>query len=63
VSIFRKRERSFMQIFGASVPPAVAKSTRGGTKPVEADRRKLNKESIASVLGLFHQVLQEDNAQ
>ena len=60
VGISRVKECLSIQIFGASVPTAVVKPTRGGTKALEADRRKRPQsfhrvEAIACVLVLLHQ--------
>lgn len=60
VGISRVKERFSIQIFGAFIPTAVMKATRGGTKALEADRRKCPQsfhrmETIACVLVLFHQ--------
>ena len=40
VGISRVKERFSIQIFGAFIPTAVMKATRGGTKALEADGRK-----------------------
>lgn len=60
VGISRVKERFSIQIFGAFIPTAVMKATRGGTKALEADGRKRPQsfhrmETIACVLVLFHQ--------
>lgn len=60
VGISRVKERFSIQIFGAFIPTAVMKATRGGTKALEADGRKCPQsfhrmETIACVLVLFHQ--------
>ena len=54
------KDRLLIQIFSASVPTAVVKLTRGGTKALEADRRKRPQsfhrvEALACVLVLLHQ--------
>ena len=60
VGISRVKERLSIQIFGAFIPTAVVKATRGGTKALEADGRKRPQrlhrvEAIACVLVLLHQ--------
>ena len=60
VGISRVKERFSIQIFGAFIPTAVMKATRGGTKALEADGIKCPQsfhrmETIACVLVLFHQ--------
>ena len=60
VGISRVKERLSIQIFGAFIPTAVVKATRGGTKALKADGRKRPQslhrvEAIACVLVLLHQ--------
>ena len=60
VGISRIKDRLSIQIFGASVPTAVVKATRGGIKALKVDGRKRPEsfhrvEAIACVLVLFHQ--------
>ena len=60
VGISRVKDRLSIQIFGAFIPTAVMKATRGGTKALEADGRKCPQslhrvEAIACVLVLLRQ--------